>query len=376
MLTAIVFVVWINITENIRPASHIPYRRVKHHYENSVKSNSVKTNEKLTILRLSASTSGKNMKNSSIGGKCKIMHNQIHLYNTSDVVIFKQGALAEAFFNYRPPGQRWVFMGREAAYRAPGNKETNKLYKNRFNYTMTYSIHADFYLPYGKCEEIESNPAMVSKQIDDIVKNKTDLVSWLVGHCGTSSMRENYARELMRHIPVDLYGDCGNNSICPRNTKIICNVEKYLQKYKFYLAFENTLSGEYISEKLWRTLSIGLVPIVYGALETYSTVLPSGSYIDVEDFSSPQELAKYIFKVNSNDALYRSFFSWKYKYKCTEAPTKEYLPALCDFLISSGNKMSIKSNVWEYPATRTEDARLYLKRLGVSDVTKHGIRLK
>ena len=215
---------------------------------------------------------------------------------------------------------------------------------------------------------------MVSKQIDAIAKNKTDLVSWLVGHCGTTSMRENYVRELMKHIPVDVYGDCGNNSICPRNHR--CNEEHYIQKYKLYLAFENTLSGEYISEKLWRTLSIGLVPIVYGALETYNTVLPSGSYIDVEDFSSPQELAKYIFKVNSNDALYRSFFSWKDKYKCTGAQMQEYLPSLWDFLISSGNKISIKSNVWEYPATRTEDARLYIKRLGVSDVTKHGIRLK
>ena len=399
VLAASVLAVWLNL-EELSPffsLPPLPHLHVKHDYENNVMSNRTdkktllphlhvkhdhvnsvmsdrRENKTLKILYLSASTSEKKMKNKSISDKCIIMHNQIRLYNISDVVIFSGGGLAEAFFSYRPPGQIWMFRGWEAAYRDKSNMKRSRKFQNIFNYTMTYSIRADFYLPYGKCEEMKLSPVTVSKQIDDIVKNKTKLVSWLVGHCGTSSMRENYVRELMQHIPVDVYGDCGNNTICPRAST--CKVGDFLQKYKFYLAFENTLNGEYITEKLWRTLSIGLVPIVYGALETYRTILPNGSYIDVEDFSSPQELAKYIFKVNSNDTLYRSFFSWKYRYICYQTSIRTHQSALCDFLISAGKKRSVKPEVWEYPATRSEDAPLYLQALGVSDITKHNFRLK
>ncbi len=34
--------------------------------------------------------------------------------------------------------------------------------------------------------------------------------------------------------------------------------------YKFYLAFENSLCVDYISEKFWRAMSWDLVPIVLG----------------------------------------------------------------------------------------------------------------
>ena len=369
------YLVWINFNDVSPIYPRPPIRNIHANYNYQDYENSVIPNWRghriLRILLLSAKTYEKTMVNLSIDDKCIIMFHQKHLYNISDVVIFKEGSLSESFLGYRPPGQRWMFHGWEAAYHKPSKKMTN-IFDNVFNYTMTYSVTSDVYLPYGKCEEVESNPENVNKQIANIVKHKTKLVAWFVTHCQTNSMRENYVRQLMEYIQVDVYGGCGNNS-CPRQST--CRMEDFLRKYKFYLAFENTLNGEYITEKLWRSLSIGIVPIVYGALETYSTVLPSGSYIDVEDFSSPQELGRYISKVSSNQTLYQSFFSWKYKYSCRRTGKKAEMPALCDFLISTADKMSIKSKVWEYPSTRTENASLYLQRLGVSDITRQTFNL-
>lgn len=44
--------------------------------------------------------------------------------------------------------------------------------------------------------------------------------------------------------------------------------EKYLQfisKYKFVIAFENAICDDYISEKFWRPLIAGAVPIYFGS---------------------------------------------------------------------------------------------------------------
>ena len=318
--------------------------------------------------------------NISIGDKCIIMYLTREpktylyhsLYNSSDVVIFKEGGFSD-MLSYRPPGQRWVFYGREAVNRflMSNTRFETEPGANGFNYTMTYSVHSGFYIPYGKCEKVDLNPKTVSKEINDIVKSRTKLVAWFVSHCKTASRRENYIRQLMNHVEVDVYGECGNSS-CPKET---CKEETVLKQYKFYLAFENTLNGEYITEKLWRSLSNGLVPIVYGALDTYNMSLPSGSYIDVADFSSPQALANYILKVSSNETVYRSFFSWKYSYDCHRVARVGQMPAICDFIISAGDKRVDLNEEWGYPSTRTENASLYLQRLGVIDVTPRAFNL-
>ena len=318
--------------------------------------------------------------NKSVGDKCIIMYMTREpktylyhsLYNLSDVVIFKEGGFSD-MLSYRPPGQRWVFYGREAVNRflISNTRFETEPGANGFNYTMTYSVHSGFYIPYGKCLKMDSNPKTVSKKINDIVKSKTKLVAWFVSKCQTASRRENYIRQLMNHVQVDVYGGCGNSS-CPKES---CKEETVLKQYKFYLAFENTLNGEYITEKLWRSLSNGLVPIVYGALDTYNMSLPSGSYIDVEDFSSPQALANYILKVSSNETLYRSFFSWKYSHKCDKNPRQCNYRAICEFIRSAGTNTVDLNEEWGYYSTRTENASLYLQRLGVIDVTPRAFNL-
>lgn len=40
---------------------------------------------------------------------------------------------------------------------------------------------------------------------------------------------------------------------------------KLVAKYKFSLALENAVCSDYITEKLWRPLMVGSVPIVYGS---------------------------------------------------------------------------------------------------------------
>ena len=47
------------------------------------------------------------------------------------------------------------------------------------------------------------------------------------------------------------------------------------------------------------------------APEDYKRAAPPHSYIHVEDFDSPKELAEYLIKLDQNDDLYNEYFRWK-----------------------------------------------------------------
>lgn len=45
--------------------------------------------------------------------------------------------------------------------------------------------------------------------------------------------------------------------------------------------------------------------------EDYAAVAPYHSYIHVDDFGSPEELAHYLLKLDNDDDMYNSYFRWK-----------------------------------------------------------------
>ena len=82
----------------------------------------------------------------------------------------------------------------------------------------------------------------------------------------------------------------------------------------FYLAFENSICTDYVTEKFYGTLEMDIVPIVRGGAN-YSAIAPPGSFIDVSDYSSPQELAKELKRLSNAREEYLNFFRWKAKTK-------------------------------------------------------------
>ena len=87
-------------------------------------------------------------------------------------------------------------------------------------------------------------------------------------------------------------------------------------KYKFYLAFENSICKEYITEKPAKALLAGLVPVVYGAVssEEYH-FFPPNSYIDTRNFTSPQSLAGYLKHLDEHHDEYLAFHAWRSNYE-------------------------------------------------------------
>ena len=88
---------------------------------------------------------------------------------------------------------------------------------------------------------------------------------------------------MKKYISVDVFGGCGNFHCVKGSPDCIAT----LAQYKFYLAFENSLCKDYVTEKLFQSIreDLSLVPIVMGGAD-YSQIMPPGSYIDTRNFDS------------------------------------------------------------------------------------------
>jgi hypothetical protein len=80
-----------------------------------------------------------------------------------------------------------------------------------------------------------------------------------------------------------------------------------LSNYKYSICFENSVINGYITEKIFDCFYAGTVPIYYGAPDINKYVNPK-AFINFKDFSSIQDLEKYI--ENLSDSDYEEYKKW------------------------------------------------------------------
>ena len=263
---------------------------------------------------------------------------------TADVLIYHSRDIHRLPFK-RLPRQKYIFFTKESEVH-------EHLAPMKYNLTMTYRMDSDIPLPYGGFMKKGIKNSRSSKYQTHYACGKSRKVAWVVSNCHTQSKREDYVRELAKYIKTDVYGKCGDLS-CDHNT-CFAMINK---TYKFYLAFENSICKDYITEKVFRILEYGgLVPVVLSGAN-YSRQLPPHSFIDAMDFPSPRALADHLHKLDSNDTLYDEYFRWKQDYIMLDwqmMAQKQLMCSLCRYLHANNDQTKVYNDIrqWFNPATR------------------------
>ncbi|CAH1802226.1 unnamed protein product [Owenia fusiformis] len=245
--------------------------------------------------------------------KCEFTHDESAIED-SVAVLFHYFEPHVYSMPKRQPGQIWLYYNLESPPLMANEIATYVTNQKMFNGTINYYPSSLVWLPYGKYNgtHIWTYNVIYNMFLDtriDFAARKNKLLFWAVSNCNPRSNRQDYVKELGKHVPVDIYGGCGTLN-CPTSN----DCENTLFKtYKFYLAFENNICQDYITEKLWLALAIReVVPIILGGAN-HEKYLPPKSYIDIRDFTSPADLANYLQKLDKDDDLYNEYFSWRYK---------------------------------------------------------------
>ncbi|KAJ8043914.1 Alpha-(1,3)-fucosyltransferase 4 [Holothuria leucospilota] len=210
----------------------------------------------------------------------------------------------------RTKGQRWAMITEESPLYVPGVQPPKKYADVTFDWFDSYKSDSDFVNPYGSYRNFDSNDHPPEVDLNQFIVNKTHLIAWMGSHCETLQWdRMRFVTEFKRIVSMDTYGKCGDTEVPWNNDKIILDV---LGKYKFYLSLENSCCEEYITEKFWRALEMGLVPVVVGApFEHYKKYAPPNSFIHVDEFDSLTHLAMYLIQVSANDQTYLQYHQWR-----------------------------------------------------------------
>jgi hypothetical protein len=149
---------------------------------------------------------------------------------------------------------------------------------------MTYRSDSDVPVPYGRVVRNTRGKASTSHHNRNFHGEKEHVVAILASNCGGKSGRYHFLDSLIKHLPVknplshtsfnrtfikiDVWGGWGRrydmSFSCPgkKIKKIVIFFKSLISghftadcpdigKYRFYLAFENSLCSGYITEKLW-----------------------------------------------------------------------------------------------------------------------------
>jgi len=239
---------------------------------------------------------------------CYVTDNRSHFehYNQFDAILFHVRDIRDfPKQSLRLPHQIYVMFSMETPLNAdfPYRK-----FDDFFNWTMTYRRDSDIVAPYGwVARELGGKPP------PDVaaLRRKTKSVAWVVSNCGTHSQREHYVEELKKHIPVDVYGMCGDFK-CKRKRSSSCknDIEK---DYRFHLSFENSFCRDYVTEKFWDAMNTSMIPVVLGAAD-YASIAPKKSYIEATKYS-PKQLADFLRELEADEEEMLTYHQWKSSFR-------------------------------------------------------------
>lgn len=208
------------------------------------------------------------------------------------------------YFQRKPIGQVWVAYGLESVANYPALCDP-KLMK-MFDYEISYRQSADLWYPY-------IDPPILKGIFPRTVNPKTGFAAAFISSTINQSKRQEYLAELMKYIPVDSYGLFMNNASCcdadsrysivGQNTKI-----DIISRYRFTIAFENSISLDYVTEKFYQPLIAGSIPIYLGAPNVSEFSPGKQAYIDVNDFKDPKDLSEFLKTIDDE-----SYHQWRHQ---------------------------------------------------------------
>jgi len=212
-----------------------------------------------------------------------------------------------------------------------------------------------------------SSPYLIEDKLFDPVRvptpSKITALVYINSNCNALNGRNDIVEQIMDigDIPVHNYGKCLNNRHAKENEV----KEDIISKYKFCIAMENSNEEDYVTEKLWQSLTAGCLPIYQGApnIEKFLPVPAKEMILNYAEYGSAKALSDELVRLSNNDEEYNKYFEWKkinprkdevlegFQWMMKQSERKP----TCDFCRAAGS-------IWE-ARTNTLDYDYYKKRL-------------
>ena len=241
-------------------------------------------------------------------GHCRITIDRAD-FQVADAVVFPIPTMGMPPQSRAFEDQLWVLWSQESEIQFPDL--TTPEFADAFDIRTTYQLDSDVPIPYADAVMFDRRPqALPLAERCPVPVSAWISSSW--DRCG----RDDYLRELMQHIAVDSYGKVAHNADLDddkgRASKLAA-----VARYRFTVAFENSIARGYVTEKLYQPLLVGSVPIYRGAPDVARHLPATHCCVNADDFAGPRELAEFL--TSMTDDEYLAYHAWR-----DEGPSNEF----------------------------------------------------
>ena len=194
--------------------------------------------------------------------KCDVPNCLVEQNTTlADIVVLRHSDLPYSSPIEKEGNQIWVLHTGECPHHTirPPSK-----WAKHIDLGASYMEQSDFFVPiYGR---VKLRKAGTTRNFTGILKSKRRDAVWVSSHCNTHGKRENLVIELAKYMNVDTYGTCGKKKCGRQYDDLKKCAETFVQDYKFYFAFENSICDNYTTEKLYSLFRdrAPIIPVING----------------------------------------------------------------------------------------------------------------
>lgn len=257
--------------------------------------------------------------------KCDVYSGKVILpHNTKTAYIF-YGSRTNFFDLPLPRDQERHIWGLSLA-ESPKNARllTHEKPLNLFNYSSTFSRYSDAPYPLHymlSLKNITSKKYYVKTSVKNSLLKELSPILYLQSDCDTCTERDRYVIELMKYQRIDSYGRCLKNKDFPSHIQNFNYIYmgkddenvflEFVARYKFVISIENGVCEDYVTEKFWRAIHLGVVPIYFGSPTIREWLPNEKSALLIEDFPTPMLLSEHINGLMRDDDLYEEYLEHK-----------------------------------------------------------------
>ena len=249
---------------------------------------------------------------------------------------FKERLGNKFILEYNSPNPDYIF------YSVWNHKDCEPKYHNIIRIAIYFENflpdinHADYFIAHPHIKYLDryfktnvflwTNFKEIESKRAEVLNNpiRKNFCAAVISNC-KAQFRLNFINKLSKYKKVDLGGSCYNNVRKKVKDKI-----KFLSKYKFSIAMENSPGDGYITEKIVDSFNAGTIPIYYGDYLVDEYVNPK-TYILIKGEKDIDEKIEYIKKIDKDDKLYmeimkeKPIIDDKAKDKIDKSDIKEFL---------------------------------------------------
>jgi len=219
-----------------------------------------------------------------------------------------------------PSGQLQIAMSMESTFNHR-HQEPSHLKQLGYDKVATTRPESEAQVTYFTIASFETVRETVDGQFRGVSKTRVkpwserEGVAFVASNCMTAGTRERmkFVSQLVAAgVPVDSLGRCTPDGSRSLHSEYYRNARKedFLQKYKVYLAFENSAEPGYVTEKIMDGYAAGAVPVYWGAPDVDNYV-PPNSMIHVRNNHDIEQVAAKIKEVLSNQQKWEELVEWR-----------------------------------------------------------------